>query len=123
MEAIFAGEFHVGIDQVAASLDTVLGSVGASEERRMSNMILCDFARELLRAARADAGSLHRDTRGEAEFGTLLELICAPRLEPRRPKSKWSRRGKLATAARCSLATSAPKCSGVAASSSRNASR
>ena len=71
------GEFHVGIDQVAASLDTVLGSVGVGERRDVEHDLL-HFCRELLRAARGAAGALHRDTQAEAEFEALLDLILRP---------------------------------------------
>ena len=116
------GEFHVGIDQVAASLDTVLGSVGVGERRDVEHDLL-HFCRELLRAARGAAGALHRDTQAEAEFEALLDLILRPSARTAPTEIEVDLREKLATSARCSSATSAPKCSGVAARYSFNASR
>src|SRR6516162_9148919 len=54
-----AGELRASIDQVAASLDTVLGSMSPeSKERRDVEKDLIQFTREILKAARAGAGFL-----------------------------------------------------------------
>jgi 2Fe-2S type ferredoxin len=72
-----AGELRAGIDQVAASLDTVLGSL-APEERPDIEHDLVQFSREILNAARAEAGFFHGDKEAKATFDTLLDLIKRP---------------------------------------------
>jgi ferredoxin-NADP reductase len=69
-----AGELRAGIDQVAASLDTVLGSL-EPEERPDVEHDLEQFSRELLKAA---SGPLHRDADAKAAFDNLSELIKRP---------------------------------------------
>src|SRR5260370_7215964 len=72
-----AGELSAGIDQVAASLDTILGSL-APEERPDVEHDLVQFSREILKAARAGTGLFHTDSEAKAAFDTLLELITPP---------------------------------------------
>jgi ferredoxin-NADP reductase len=72
-----AGELRAGIDQVAASLDTVLGSLGP-EERPDVEHDLVQFSREILKAARAEARFFHGDSDAKATFDTLVELIKRP---------------------------------------------
>src|SRR6266566_9582584 len=72
-----AGELRAGVDQVAASLDTILGSL-APEERPDVEHDLVQFSREILKAARAEAGLLHGDSEAKATFDTLLDLIKRP---------------------------------------------
>jgi hypothetical protein len=69
-----AGELRASIDQVAASIDTVLGSL-APEERPDVERDLVQFSLEILKAARAEAGLLHRDKEAKATFDALLDLI------------------------------------------------
>ena len=72
-----AGELRAGIDQVAASLDTVLGSL-APEERPDVEHDLVRFSREILKAARSEAGLFHGDSEAKATFDALLDLIKRP---------------------------------------------
>ncbi len=72
-----AGELRAGVDQVAASLDTILGSL-APEERPDVEHDLVQFSREILKAARAGAGLFHGDSEAKATFETLLDLIKRP---------------------------------------------
>src|SRR5690242_3424889 len=72
-----AGEPRATIDQVAASIDTVLGSL-APEERPDVEHDLVQFSREILKAARAEAGLLHGDREAKATFDALLDLIKRP---------------------------------------------
>jgi glycine betaine catabolism B len=72
-----AGELRAGVDQVAASLDTILGSL-APEERPDVEHDLVQFSREILKAARAEAGLFHGDAEAKATFDTLLDLIKRP---------------------------------------------
>jgi len=69
-----AGELRATIDQVAASLDTVLGSL-EPEERPDVEHDLEQFSRELLKAA---SGPLHRDPEAKVAFDNLSELIRRP---------------------------------------------
>lgn len=69
-----AGELRASIDQVAASLDTVLSSV-EPEERPDVEHDLEQFSREILKAA---SGPLHRDVDAKATFENLAELIRRP---------------------------------------------
>ena len=52
-----AGELRAGVDQVAASLDTILGSL-APEERPDVERDLVQFSREILKASRAGGRTL-----------------------------------------------------------------
>src|SRR5690242_9732887 len=72
-----AGELRAGIDQVAASLDTILASV-APEERPDVERDLMKFSREILKAARAGAGLFQGDREAQATFDNLLDLIKRP---------------------------------------------
>jgi ferredoxin-NADP reductase len=72
-----AGELRAGIDQVAASLDTVLGSI-APEERPNVEHDLVQFSREILKAARAGTGLFHGDREAKETFDTLVDLIKRP---------------------------------------------
>jgi ferredoxin-NADP reductase len=72
-----AGELRAGIDQVAASLDTILGSL-APEERPDVEHDLIQFSRELLKAARPQAGLFQGDREAKATFDNLLDLIKRP---------------------------------------------
>src|SRR6516162_8197071 len=72
-----AGELRPGIEQVAASLDTVLSSL-APEERPDIERDLVQFSRELLKAARAGSGLLQGDREAKATFDNLVELIKRP---------------------------------------------
>ena len=72
-----AGELRASIDQVAASLDTVLGSI-APEERPDVERDLVQFSREILKAARAGGGLFHGDPEAKATFNTLLDLVRRP---------------------------------------------
>jgi ferredoxin-NADP reductase len=72
-----AGELRTGIDQVAASVDTVLSSL-APEERADIERDLLHFCREIVRAARAAAGIFHRDADVEAEHSALRALLQRP---------------------------------------------
>jgi ferredoxin-NADP reductase len=69
-----AGELRAGIDQVAASLDTVLGSLAPGERPDVEHDLV-QFSREILKAARAEAGLLRGDGEAKATFDALLELI------------------------------------------------
>jgi ferredoxin-NADP reductase len=69
-----AGELRATIDQVAASLDTVLGSL-EPDERPDVEHDLEQFSRELLKAA---SGPLHRDPEAKVAFDNLSELIRRP---------------------------------------------
>ena len=74
-----AGELRTSIDQVAASLDTVLGSMSPeSKERRDVEKDLIQFTREILKAARAGAGFLHGDREAKGTFDALVDLIKRP---------------------------------------------
>lgn len=68
-----AGELRPDIDQVAASLDTILGSL-APEERPAVEHDLTQFSRELHKAARV----FQRDSEENATFDSLLDLIKRP---------------------------------------------
>jgi glycine betaine catabolism B len=72
-----AGELRAGIDQVAASLDTILGAL-APEERPDIEHDLVQFSRELLKAARAGSGLFQGDSDAKAAFDNLVELIKRP---------------------------------------------
>ena len=72
-----AGELRAGIDQVAASLDTIMGSL-APEERPDVEHDLVRFSREILKAARSEAGLFHGDSEAKETFETFLELIKRP---------------------------------------------
>ena len=72
-----AGELRAGIDQVAASLDTILGSL-APDERPDIEHDLVQFSRELLKAARAGSGLFQGDSDAKAAFDDLVELIKRP---------------------------------------------
>jgi ferredoxin-NADP reductase len=68
-----AGELRPGIDQVAASLDTILGAL-APEERPDVEHDLTRFSQELHKAARI----FQRDGEEKAAFDNVLELIKRP---------------------------------------------
>src|SRR5258708_9307539 len=62
-----AGELRAGIDQVAASLDTVLGSLAAEERPDVENDLV-RFSREILKAARSEAGLFRGDREAKSTF-------------------------------------------------------
>jgi ferredoxin-NADP reductase len=72
-----AGELRLSVDQVAASIDTVLNSLTA-EERPVVEHDLIQFSRELLKASRAGAPLLHGDSEAKSAFDDLVELIKRP---------------------------------------------
>src|SRR5207253_460159 len=73
-----AGEFRTTIDQVAASLDTVLGSI-APEERLDFEYDLLQLCRRIRKAARGGTVLFWGDDdEGEATFDALSELIKRP---------------------------------------------
>src|SRR6266446_5446013 len=100
-----AGELRAGIDQVAASLDTILGSL-APEERPDVEHDLVQFSREILKAARAEAGLFHGDADAKATFDTLLDLIKRPSARAAvQAKAKPAVETKPAVPSLCSLLT------------------
>jgi ferredoxin-NADP reductase len=72
-----AGDLRAGIDQVSASLDTILGSL-APDERPDVERDLVQFSREILKASRAGSGLLQVDSEAKATFDTLVDLIKRP---------------------------------------------
>ena len=76
-ERYTAGEFGTAIDQVAASLDTVLGST-APEERPDLERDLLQLCRRVRKAARWGVGPFWGDDEGKTTFETLRELIKRP---------------------------------------------
>src|SRR5215472_8436345 len=72
-----AGEFRTSIDQVAASLDTVLGSI-AAEERPDVERDLLQLCRRVRKAGHGGLGLFGRDDEAEAAFDALTELITRP---------------------------------------------
>jgi len=71
------GEFRTAIDHVAASLDSVLGSI-APEERLDLERDLLQLCRRVRKAARSGVGPLWGDDEGKTTFETLRELIKRP---------------------------------------------
>jgi ferredoxin-NADP reductase len=71
------GELRTGIDQVAASLDTVLSSLEPDERADFERDLLY-FCREILRAAHGTAAIFHRDTVAETEYSGLVALLQRP---------------------------------------------
>jgi ferredoxin-NADP reductase len=71
------GELRTGIDHVAASLDTVLGSL-MPEERADVEHDLSYFCLEILKAARGAAGIFRRDPEAEAAYDELMALLRRP---------------------------------------------
>ena len=71
------GEFRTAIDHVAASLDSVLGSI-APEERPDLERDLLQLCRRVRKAARSGVGPLWGDDEGKTTFETLRELIKRP---------------------------------------------
>jgi ferredoxin-NADP reductase len=72
-----AGEFRTAIDQVAASLDTVLGSI-APEERPDLERDLLQLCRRVRKAAPGSVGPFWGDDEGKTTFEALTELIKRP---------------------------------------------
>src|SRR5262249_8035259 len=72
-----AGEFRTAVDQVAASLYTVLGSI-APEERADMERDLLQLCRRVRKAARSGVGLLWGDDEGKTTFEALTELIKRP---------------------------------------------
>src|SRR5271170_4870538 len=100
-----AGEFHAGIDQMAASLDTLLGSL-APEERPDIEHDLVQFSRELLKAGRAGSGLFQGDSDAKAAFDNLVELIKRPSARAAvQAKTKPAAETKPAAPNLCSLLT------------------
>jgi ferredoxin-NADP reductase len=79
-----AGELRASIDQVAASLDTVLTSV-APEERPHVEHDLVQFSQEIFKAARSGLGLFRGDNE---DFDKLLELIRRPSARAAAVKAK-----------------------------------
>src|SRR5262249_12222456 len=65
-----AGEFRTAVDQVAASLYTVLGSI-APEERADMERDLLQLCRRVRKAARTGVGPFWGDVQGETTFAPL----------------------------------------------------
>ena len=85
-----AGAFHSGTDEVAASLDTVFGSIAAEEQRNVQRDLVY-FCGELLKTARGNAGLFQRDREAEAAFVSLLDLL-------KRPSSRTAQKSQLQSA-------------------------
>ena len=72
-----AGEFRTSIDQVAASLDTVLGSIAAQERPDVERDLL-QLCLRVRKAGHGGLGLFGRDDEAEAAFDALTELIKRP---------------------------------------------
>lgn len=72
-----AGEFRTSIDHVAASLDTVLGSI-APEERPDVERDLLQLCQRVRKAAPGGMRLFRGDDEGEVTFDELTELIKRP---------------------------------------------
>jgi ferredoxin-NADP reductase len=103
-----AGELRPSIDQVAASIDTVLNALTA-EERPGIEHDLVQFSRELLRASHAGAGLFHRDGKAKAAFDDLVELIKRPSARAAvQAKAKPAEEVRIAATDVCALLTGEP---------------
>src|SRR6185295_2577374 len=76
-KAYASGTLRVGVDQVVASLDTVLCSL-TGQERAEIERDLTYFCNELNSASQRAAGLLRHDGEAKAATDTLLELIRKP---------------------------------------------
>jgi glycine betaine catabolism B len=90
------GEFRTAIDQVAASLDTVLGSI-APEERPDLERDLLQLCRRVRKAARSGVGPFWGDDEGKTTFEVLTELIKRPSARSAQTEAKAPVEAKVPT--------------------------
>jgi len=95
-ERYTAGEFGTAIDQVAASLDTVLGST-APEERPDLERDLLQLCRRVRKAARWGVGPFWGDDEGKTTFEVLTELIKRPSARSAQTEAKAPVEAKVPT--------------------------